>query len=124
MNQLTIIGNVSKDPESRTTSGGDLACSFNVAVNRKRNKGTDFFRVTAWNKLGEICKAHVVKGMKVAVEGRVSLDEFTASNGNKYSTLTVMAEEVEFLTRVEPSGEDKPAAEGYQEVADDENLPF
>ena len=65
MNKLTIIGNLTRDPELRTTSSGIQVCSFTVAVNRRRSSNADsgqpeadFFRVTAWRQLGEICSKY------------------------------------------------------------------
>ncbi|HIU18936.1 MAG TPA: single-stranded DNA-binding protein, partial [Candidatus Limiplasma stercoravium] len=61
MNKLTIIGNLTRDPELRTTSTGVNVCSFTVAVNRRRSAQggnqpeADFFRVSAWRQLGENC---------------------------------------------------------------------
>ena len=53
MNQLTIIGNLTKDPETRTTPSGKSVCSFDLAVNDRKGN-TTYFRVSAWEKLGEI----------------------------------------------------------------------
>ena len=55
MNQLTIIGNLTRDPEMRQTTTGKPVCTFTLAVNRRGRDAADFFRVSAWNQLGEIC---------------------------------------------------------------------
>ena len=79
MNKLTIIGNLVKDPELRSTQSGKQVCSFTVAVNRRVKPGeeakADFFRVNAWNQLGENCGKYLTKGKKVAVVGSVSVKE-------------------------------------------------
>ena len=87
--QLTIIGNLTRDPELRTTSTGVNVCSFTVAVNRRqRSQGAegqpeaDFFRVSAWRQLGEICQKYLAKGRKVAVVGPVTVRSFTANDGS------------------------------------------
>ena len=122
MNKLTIIGNLTRDPELRTTSTGVNVCSFTVAVNRRqRSQGAegqpeaDFFRVSAWRQLGEIC--------------------YTANDGSTRFSLEVTADDVEFLSsRSEdaagyaPAAPAQPAAapaadKGFEEV-DDEDLPF
>jgi single-strand DNA-binding protein len=127
MNKLFIIGNLTKDPETRSVNGRqDTVCNFTVAVNRRGRDGeTDFFRVSAWNKLGEICQQHLTKGRKVAVGGRVSVESYQASNGENRATLNVIAEDVEFLSGNGEKAEQKqlPAKTGYVEVTD-ENLPF
>ncbi|MEG0271022.1 MAG: single-stranded DNA-binding protein [Clostridia bacterium] len=142
MNKLTIIGNLTRDPESRTTSGGDSVCSFTVAVNRRRasqnsnQPEADFFRVSAWRQLGENCQKYLAKGRKVAVVGPISARTYTAADGTTRVSLEMNADEVEFLSsRMDdasgaPSSAPEhrssaaPAAEtGFQEV-DDEDLPF
>ena len=127
MNRLTIIGNLTRDPETRVTQSGTSVCSFTVAVNRRgKSDEADFFRVSAWNKLAETCQKYLAKGRKVAVTGPVSVSTYTGQDGKAYANLEVMAQDVELLT---PKGEQAaqapatPANNGYQEVTDDD-LPF
>ncbi len=140
MNKLTIIGNLTRDPETRTVASGSTVCSFTLAVNRRRssqNNGqpdADFFRVSAWNKLGEVCQRYLAKGRKVCVVGNVSVSSYEAKDGSTRFSLDVHAEDVEFLTpRSENSGgggsyapsdaDDSGSNKGFQEV-DDDDLPF
>lgn len=136
MNKLHIIGNLTRDPESRTVSSGINVCSFTVAVNRRRSgqngqPEADFFRVTAWRQLGENCQRYLAKGRKVAVVGPVSLNTYTKADGTVGASLEVTADDVEFLS---PRGEEYATAPvsasapvvapaGFEEV-DDEELPF
>ena len=127
MNRCFIIGNLTRDPETRVTQSGSSVCSFTVAVNRRgQDDKTDFFRVSAWNKTGETCQKYLSKGRKVAVTGPVSVSTYTGRDGKTYANLEVMAQDVEFLT---PKGEQTAPAtaatanNGYQEVTDDD-LPF
>jgi single-strand DNA-binding protein len=76
VNNLTIIGNLSRDPELRSTPSGVAVCTFTVAVNRRNNEA-DFFRCTAWRQLAENCQRFLAKGRKVAVRGSVSLNTYT-----------------------------------------------
>ena len=106
MNRLTIIGNLTRDPEQRTTPSGATVCSFTVAVNRRgrrdgQNNGqpeADFFRVSAWNQLGETCARYLAKGRKVAVVGPVSVHTYQGQDGQTRASLEVMANEVEFVS--------------------------
>ena len=104
MNKLTIIGNLTKDPELRTTSSGHSACSFTVAVNRRRKvegqPEADFFRVTAWRTLGENCQRYLAKGSKVSVTGPVAVSTYQAGDGSTRASLDVTADDVEFLSSV------------------------
>lgn len=126
MNKLTIIGNLTRAPETRTTQSGKTVCTFTVAVTRRSNREeADFFRVSAWGKLGETCQQYLDKGRKVAVTGSVSVSSYTTQNGENRASLEVFAEDVEFLS---PKGEHAasaaPAAKnGYEEVTDDD-LPW
>ena len=128
MNRCFIIGNLTRDPETRVTQSGSSVCSFTVAVNRRgQDDKTDFFRVSVWNKTGETCQKYLAKGRKVAVTGPVSVSTYTGQDGKAYANLEVMAQDVEFLT---PKGEQQAAQahaaqanDGYQEVTDDD-LPF
>ena len=146
MNKLTIIGNLTRDPELRTTSSGVQVCTFTVAVNRRRANSADagqpeadFFRVTAWRQLGELCAKYLVKGRKVCVVGPVSVDTYTGNDGTTRANLAVTAEDVEFVSSRSDAGEAAPApaaapakrasaagsapAGGYVQV-DEEELPF
>jgi len=102
MNKLTIIGNLTKDPELRTTTSGKNVCTFSVAVNKRKKtqceQEADFFRVSAWDQLGENCQKYLVKGKKVAVVGSVSVHAFSNSKNEPSATMEVLAQEVEFLT--------------------------
>ena len=109
MNKITIIGNLTKNPELRSTQDGTPVCGFTVAVNRTKTKnnpdpGADYFNVNAWRGLGENCAKYLEKGRKVCVVGRVSLRTWEKEDKHGAS-LEVLAEDVEFLTsrNAEPS---------------------
>ncbi len=141
MNKLIIIGNLTRDPETRTVSSGSTVCSFTIAVNRRRSTQAqnqpeaDFFRVSAWNKLGDVCQRYLAKGRKVCVIGSVSVSSYEAKDGGTRFSLDVFAEDVEFLSSrnesqsgagpgTSPANADDAAGnDGFQEV-DDDDLPF
>ncbi|MGI6654458.1 MAG: single-stranded DNA-binding protein [Christensenellales bacterium] len=140
MNKVFIIGNLTRDPELRTTSSGVSVCSFTVAVNRRgRGQGAeagqqeaDFYRVSAWRQLGENCNRFLAKGRKVAVVGDLSLQTYTGNDGQVRSSLEVQADSVEFLTprsevvdtQRSPGAAAAPAGNnGFVEIDEDE-LPF
>lgn len=99
-----------------------------MAVNRRRRAEggqpeADFFRVTVWDKLAEICKP-LTKGKKVAVIGAVSVSTYQAQDGSTRASLDVMANEVEFLSPKEQKTEtEAQKSDGFVEVEDDD-LPF
>lgn len=103
MQKIFIVGNLTKDPEMRTTQNGIAVCSFNVAVNRRQggngeNAEADFFRVTAWRQLGQICHQYLAKGKKVSVVGSVSASAYIGNDGQARANLEINADEVEFLS--------------------------
>ena len=142
MNKLTIIGNLTRDPELRTTSAGVNVCSFTVAVNRRNRRDdqngqpeADFFRVTAWRQLADICAKYLAKGRKVCVVGPVSVHTYTGNDGTTRASLEVNADDVEVLSSrndgeaggyTDPASEApsaEPQAAGFTAVETDE-LPF
>lgn len=130
MNSLTIIGNATRDPELRTTASGKNVCTFTVAVNRRKKvegqPDADFFRVSAWDQLGEVCQKYITKGKKVCVIGSVGVHTYTNQKGETVANLEVLAREVEFLS---PRPEEAPAQpvrdeQTKMEVVETADLPF
>ncbi len=119
MNKLTIIGNLTRDPELRTVSGDVNVCDFTVAVNRRQRsqngqQGADFFRVSAWRALGENCQKYLAKGRKVCVIGPVSVRTYQGNDGATRASLEVTADDVEFLSPRSEQGQSGAAAPQYQ----------
>ena len=119
MNLTTIIGNLTKNPELRTTTSGKQVCNFTVAVNsRKQDQEAVFFRVGAFDKLADNCQKYLAKGKKVCVVGSVSARAYLDTNGKPAAVIDLMAHEVEFLSPKESS-----SGGGYT-VVDDLDSPF
>ena len=130
MNQLNIIGGLTRDPESRTTQSGKQVCTFTVGVNRRNDRDkSDFFRVNAWGELGNNCAKCLSKGKRVRVTGSVSLSTYTAQDGTTRANLEVLAQDVEFLSPASQGQQNAPQAaktdaqSGFVQV-DEETLPF
>lgn len=103
MQRITLIGNLTADPEVRSTQSGITICTFTIAVNRRfadasGERKTDFFRINAWRQLGENCGRFLAKGRKVAVIGELQARTYEAKSGRTQMSLDVQADEVEFLT--------------------------
>lgn len=120
MNKLIIIGNLVRDPESRSLPTGVNICTFTVAVNGRKEDDVQFFRVTTWRQLAENCQRFLSKGKKVAVVGSVRLSTYTTKEGKQGAGLEVNADEVEFLS---PRGESVDTKSGMT-VVDDYDMPF
>ena len=115
MNKVILIGNLTRDPETRTTPNGVTLCSFGIAVNRRfanqqGQRETDFFNVTAWRQLGELCQRYLSKGRKVCVEGSIQLRTYDAQDGTKRTAVDIIADNVEFLSSASNGA---PQSEGY-----------
>lgn len=126
MNKLTIIGNLTRDPELRTTQSGISVCTFTVAVNRRKTQNqqqpeADFFRVSAWRELGENCAKWLIKGKKVAVIGPVSVSTYQGNDGKTYANLEVLAQDVEFLS---PAGQTESAPQAAPQQAQQTQMPI
>ena len=150
MNKVYLIGNLTRDPEMRSTSAGIPVCNFSIAVNRRFKNAqtgqqeTDFFNIVAWRQLAELCGRYLAKGRKVAVFGFIQTRSYEAQDGSKRTAFDIVADEVEFLSSanagsapssdyhaaVSPAPVQRqqapsyaPADSGFTQVDDDE-LPF
>ncbi len=128
MNKITLIGNLTRDPETRSTPNGVTVCSFTIAVDRRfagsdGQKTTDFFRINAWRQLGDVCARYLAKGRKVAVVGELQARTYEAKDGTTRMSLDVSADEVEFLTPKGASTDDGYGAPSSKGVpADPQDL--
>lgn len=102
MNNIILIGNLTKDPELAVTNSGLSVCKFSIAVNRSFSKTNevDFFNVVTWRGLAENCHQYLSKGKKVAVQGRVENRNYEDKQGNKRYATEIVANEVQFLSPV------------------------
>ena len=99
INQVILMGRLTRDPEQRTTSSGKTIASFSIAVDRGgQDDAADFFNITAWEKLGELVMQYLSKGRRVLVQGRLRQDTWDdKETGKKQSRIEVTATDVTFL---------------------------
>jgi single-strand DNA-binding protein len=99
INQVILLGRLTRDPEQRTTTTGKTIASFSIAVDRAgQDDGADFFDVTAWEKLGDLVVQYLAKGRRVLVQGRLRQDSWDdKETGKKRSRIEVTATDVTFL---------------------------
>jgi single-strand DNA-binding protein len=99
-NNVTVIGNITRDPELRYTTGGRAVTSFGLAVNRRYQvnnewqEQTSFFDVVAWAQLGENTAASLNKGARVIVSGRLEQRSWETQDGEKRSKIEIIADEI------------------------------
>ncbi len=108
-NRITLVGNLTRDPEIRYVDGGGKAVTkFALAINRKTKAGDDtmFVDVVAWDRLGEICNQYLKKGMSALVEGRLAIRKYDDKDGNKRTAVEVVASDMQMLdTKGRSNGE-------------------
>lgn len=139
MNMVCITGNLTRDPDVRTTSGGLSVCQFTVAVNRRtRNadgsRSADFINVVAWRQLADLCAQYLAKGRKVGVTGSLQTRDYTAQDGSKRYVTEVLADNVDFLSasdgahstaQAQPAqAQSRVPAEKEMIPADEDDMPF
>jgi single-strand DNA-binding protein len=112
INQVILMGRLTRDPEQRTTSTGKTIASFSIAVDRGgQDDAADFFDVTAWEKLGELVMQYLGKGRRVLVQGRLRQDSWDdKETGKKRSRIEVTATDVTFLDSANGEGASAPTS--------------
>ena len=131
MNSVQLIGRLTRDPDVRYTSGSQMAvATFVLAIDRPTRQGeekkADFPRITVFGKQAETCEKYLVKGRKVAVEGRIQTGSYQNKDGNTVYTTDVVANRVEFLEWGErnaaPQQEPLDVPDGFDEI--DVEIPY
>lgn len=136
VNVVVITGNLTRDPELRSTPGGTSICKLRVAVNSRRKDGAsgqwidkpNYFDVTVWGAQGENCANYLQKGRPVAIEGRLDWREWDAKEGGgKRQSVEIIANSVQFLgTRdgsSESNGSFTPSSDVPADTSDFEGAP-
>src|SRR5213595_3427091 len=104
INRVVLTGNLTRDPELRSTPSGTSVCSLRIACNTRRKDGSgewvdkpNYFDVTVWGAQGENCATYLSKGRPVAVDGRLEWREWEAQDGSKRQAVEIVADTVQFL---------------------------
>lgn len=110
INQVILMGRLTRDPETRTTPSGKSVTSFSLAVDRVgQDDQADFFDVTAWERTGELVQQYLTKGRRALVQGRLRQDSWDdKETGKKRTRVEVVASDVTFLDG--PSGDNGGSA--------------
>ena len=128
MNNVILIGRLTKDPELSFTPSQTALCKFTIAVDRqsKEEKTADFIRIVVWGKQAENCDRYLFKGKQVAVNGRIQTGSYKDKDGKTVYTTDVIANNVEFLGgRTEEKAELLPEEDlGKMFSYADDGMPF
>ena len=123
MNQITIIGRLTKAPETSSTSEGTKKTTFTVAVDRRNTKGdADFLPVVTWGPLAKACGENLVSGQRVAVTGSVYTYSFQGNDGVVRRGWNINASGVEFLDKPQPktAASESPYGRSYKPAKKEE----
>ncbi len=148
-NKVILVGNMTADPELKQTTSGTSVCTFSIAYNRRpgrnneQNQQTvDFFNIVAWSQTAEFVSRYFKKGNPILVCGRLQTRKWTDAQGQVRTAVEVVAEEATFVSAANQTGAAPTAGAGYtpeaygtpsfnstagatfEEIPDDENLPF
>ena len=142
LNCVTLMGRLTADPEVRTTTTGKSVCTFSIAVDRSfaragEQRQTDFINIVAWENQANFISRYFGKGSMIAIQGSIQTRPYEDKNGNKRTAFEVIAREVSFCGSKSETGTTAPvspaapapsyqtAAPGdFEEITDDEDLPF
>jgi single-strand DNA-binding protein len=104
INKVILIGNLGRDPELRYTQGGQAVANFTLATNERfstkdgdKQERTEWHRIVAWGRTGELCAQYLSKGRSVYLEGRLQTREWEDKEGQKRRTTEIVATTVQFL---------------------------
>lgn len=129
MNNVTLIGRLTRDPEIRYTENQLAVARFAIAIDRGKDKngqdrGADFPNIIVFGKQAENCERYLTKGLKVAIQGHLQTGSYTNKEGNKVYTTDVVADRVEFLEWGEKSAETPTDIPPGFTAVDDDDIPF
>ena len=130
LNNVIIMGRLTRDPELRRTQGGTAVTSFTMAVDRdfksqSGEKETDFIDVVAWRNTGEFAAKYLAKGRMAAVEGRIQVRDWQDKDGNRRKSVEVVADNVYFAdSKRDSKPQESRDDQEFDEIEDDGDWPF
>ena len=133
INRVVISGNLTRDPELRSTAGGTAVLNLGVAVNdRRKNAQTgewedypNFIDCVMFGSRAEAISRYLTKGTKVAIEGKLRYRSWESQQGEKRSKVEVAVDEIEFMSSRDSGGAGAPADRGpAPDLPDDDEIPF
>ena len=131
MNNVSLVGRLTRDPEIKVSASGSSYARFAIAVDRrKKDDGADFINIIAFGKTSEFIEKYFRKGQRIGINGRIQTGSYDGKDGKKVYTFDVIADNVEFVESKSASGPASatPAnADGFVNVPDDledDGLPF
>ncbi len=121
VNKVILVGNLGRDPEIRYTPSGVAVANFSIATKEEwkdretgeRQERTEWHKIVAWRRLGEICGEYLHKGSQVYIEGRLQTRAWEDRDGNKRYTTEVVAQSMQMLGPASRGGKEEPIDSGF-----------
>ena len=130
VNKVILIGNLGRDPEMRYTPSGTAVATLSLATKEEwkgkdgqKQESTEWHRVVAWGRLGEICGEYLHKGSQIYIEGKLQTKAWEDKEGNKRYTTEVVAQRMQMLgggKKADPG----PATDGMGREISEDDIPF
>lgn len=125
MNNVTLMGRLTRDPELKYSQAGKAYCRFTVAVNRDFNKDeADFINCLAFGKTAETIAEWLGKGRRIALQGRIQTGNYENKNGDKVNTFEVVADRFEFVDSARSETSKKSYSNNDDVLDDNDDFPF
>ena len=131
VNKVILLGRLGRDPELRTTQGGNSVCSFSVATSEawkdkqtgEKQERTEWHNIVAWGKLAEICSQYLAKGAQAYIEGKLQTTKYDKDGVERYKT-EIVASTVQFVGGKSDNTPASAASALGGKVVDDSDIPF
>ena len=125
MNNVTLMGRLTRDPELKYSQAGKAYCRFTVAINREFNREeADFINCLAFGKTAETIAEYLKKGRRIAIVGRIQTGNYENKNGDKVSTFEVVADKFEFVDSARSETSKKSYSNNDDVLDDNDDFPF
>jgi single-strand DNA-binding protein len=135
VNKVILVGNLGSDPELRYTPSGKAVATFNLATHEKwtgkdgeKSERTEWHRIVAWDRLGEICGEYLHKGSQIYIEGRLQTRSWEDREGNKRYTTEIVAQTMQMLGSSGKGGTAKSTEESFPTeqpiTVPEDDIPF
>jgi single-strand DNA-binding protein len=121
INNVVLGGTVGRDPEMKATASGKQLANFSIAVDAGKDRDTDWFDVTAWEKMAEISEKYITKGSVVVVVGRLSQNKWEDKDGKKHTKSVIIASNIQLVGGKRKDGVLAPHLDN---AVDDAEIPF
>lgn len=132
INRVALTGNLTRDPEARSTNSGSAVCNLRIASNTRRKDAStgewadkpNYFDVAVWGAQGENCARYLSKGRPIAVDGHLDWREYETQDRSKRQAIQIIADTVQFLASPQTATSDEALSATAGRRAAEDDIPF